>query len=124
MPWMKRLRRGDYVDQHANDMEESWGYVRLRSSAEAGHLVAHGTALVAIRAVVVARQHVRVHVAQTDPVVSVLVAGVDARLVPADAGIDNVLGSALVRERGAGEACSGGDDEERGTHLGCIIKKK
>lgn len=91
------------------------GYSRLRSGAEAGHLVLHGAALVAVRAVVVARQDVRVHVAQADPVIAVLVARVDAALVPADAGVDDVLRGAVGSQGGGGEA-RGSEEDESGTH--------
>jgi hypothetical protein len=58
------------------------------------HLVCmHGTLT---RAVVVADENISVDVAETDEVVRVLVAGVDAGLVTLDASVYNVLGIALV----------------------------
>ena len=62
----------------------------------------HGTLT---RAVVVADEDVTVDVAETDEVVGVLVAGVDARLVTLDASVYNVLGIALVL--GSDEASRG-----------------
>lgn len=91
------------------------GDSRLSSSAEAGDLVLDGAALVAVGAVVVARQDVRVDVAQADPVVAVLVARVDAALVAADAGVDDVLRGAVGGEGSASEG-RGAGEEERGTH--------
>lgn len=57
------------------------------------------------RAVVVADENISVDVAETDEVVGVLVAGVDARLVTLDASVYNVLGIALVL--GSDEASRG-----------------
>lgn len=67
------------------------------------HLVCmHGTLT---RAVVVADENISVDVAETDEVVRVLVAGVDAGLVTLDASVYNVLGIALVL--GSDEASRG-----------------
>lgn len=85
--------------------------LRLSSSAETGLLVQHRAALIAVRAVVVARQDVRVHIAQTDPVVSLLLAGIDAALVAVDTGVDNVLSSAVGCEGGG---CQSGERDEEG----------
>jgi hypothetical protein len=57
------------------------------------------------RAVVVADENISVDVAETDEVVGVLVAGVDAGLVTLDASVYNVLGIALVL--GSDEASRG-----------------
>jgi hypothetical protein len=91
------------------------GYSRLRSSAKAGDLVLHRAALVAIRTVVVARQDISVHVAQADPVVAVLVARIDTALVPADAGVDDVLRGAVGGECRCGKGRKAGE-EDGGTH--------
>lgn len=118
-------------------------YLRLSSLAELSNLVLNRGLLVAIRAVVVAHEHVRVHVAHADEVVWLQVARVDARLVSRDAGVDDavgrenmsvyfncarrggldlcnvLLGSALVLR--SDEAGSGGEEDSDGggeTHFG------
>jgi hypothetical protein len=67
-----------------------------RGAAVRGDGVGNGRLLVAVRAVVVADEHVGVHVAQADEVVAFLVARVDARLVAFDAGVDDAGGGLVV----------------------------
>lgn len=92
------------------------GNLRLSSGTERGDLVLHGRPLVAVRAVVVACQDIGVHVAQADPVVAVLLARVDAALVAAHAGVDDVLGRAVGSEGGGGRGDEGAEEECR-THV-------
>jgi|SRR5690242_2346129 len=89
---------------------------RLSSGAEGSNLVLHRAALIAIGAVVVARQDVPVHIAQADPVVAVLLARRNAGLIALDTGIDNVLSSTVGSKRGGREAKNSGD-ESSGTHV-------
>lgn len=92
------------------------GNLRLGSGTERSHLVLHGRPLVAVRTVVVACQDIGVHVAQADPVVAVLLARVDAALVAAHAGVDNVLGCAVGSEGGRGRGDEGAEEDCR-THV-------
>jgi hypothetical protein len=97
--------------------------VRLSSSAVLGDLVLDWGLHVAVRAVVVARQDVGVHVAHADPVVGVLLAAFDAVLVALDAGIDDVLGGALVlRESGGGER-NGAEKDSSAAHFGGWLRE-
>lgn len=62
-----------------------------RGTAVGRHGVGNRRLLVAVRAVVVAHEHVGVNVAQADEVVAFLVAFVDAVLVAGDAGVDDAV---------------------------------
>jgi hypothetical protein len=68
----------------------------------------HGTLT---RAVVVADENISVDVAETDEVVGVLVAGVDAGLVTLDASVYNVLGIKKLPKANGGYCCSYSDRE-------------
>lgn len=92
---------------------------RLRSSAVLSDLVLHRGLLVAVRAVVVARQDIGVDVAEANPVVAVLLAARNAVLVAANTRIDNVLRIALVVGRGKGGRAQGEDGSEEGSGVHC-----
>ena len=108
-------RRLEEVSILALDCLIMLGDLRLSSSAVLSDLVLHGRLLVAVRAVVVARQDIRVHIAQADPVVAVLLAPLDALLVAADTGVDNVLGCA-VGSKGGGSKGNEASEDGYGTH--------
>lgn len=102
--------------------------LRCRRRTKLRDLVLRRAALRAIGAVVVARQHIRVHIAQAHPVVAVLLARLDAVLVRSDAHIDNVLRSALLLTRGrarglrSGECGRGQDGEGGETHGDGVVE--
>lgn len=77
-------------------------------------MVLDGGLLVAVGAVVVAHQHVCVHVAHADPVVALGLAALDAFLVAGHAGVDDVLGLAGVAAGGEGGGGEGREGDERG----------
>ncbi|OIC18015.1 hypothetical protein A7L51_19470 [Acinetobacter baumannii] len=84
----------------------------LSSAAVGSDGVLYGRALVAVGAVVVADEHVAVDIAEADEVVSLLLAGFDARLVAGDACVYDVLSIALLLR--SDEAGARGEDNGKG----------